>query len=230
MSSCELARQDWIAQKHWLTCSRSNVESASRVQELQAIGERAQHAANSRVLSKSTARFLQGDMARLSEIHASYRKPAEPRVSLPLDVSPSNRGSTTGEGFDTSQTGKFVLWQPVRRAVEETSRNVPVALACFGQSAHSGATNSRIDLRRDGKLVCSGAHTGSNGRQTPGINGSAVVSQVTRSGGTVSKCSVSNRKTLLDGEEDPSLKVVASFQSTHTVENWLQSIKLSTLH
>ena len=192
MSSCELARQDRIAQKYWLTCSRSNDESASRMRELQAMGERARYAA--RGPSKYLAQRLQEDMVRLSEIHASYQKPAEPCVSLPLDVSPSNRGSTTGEGYDLSQPGKVVLWQPVRRAIEETSRPVSVAF--------------------------SGAHAGANGRQTPDLNGSAVVSQVMRSGGTVSKCSASNPKTLLDGEEekDPVLRVFTSFQSTHTTE------------
>jgi hypothetical protein len=116
-----------------------------------------------------------------------------------------------------------VLWQPARRAIEETSRPVPTALAQFGQSIPSGATNSRIDPRRDGKLAFSGAHTGSNGRQTPDLTGSAVVSQVMRSGGTVSKCSASNPKPLLDGEggEDPVLRVFTSFQSTHTIKRLL---------
>lgn len=220
MSACELARQDRIAQKYWLTRSRNNDESAPHEGELHHMGGRARYAATCLFLSKSRTQELQEDAARLSEILASYRKPAEPRVSLPLGGSPSNRGSTTSEGSDISQTGKFVLWQPVRRAIEETPHNVPVALAPSGHSASSGAINSRIDLRRDGKLVFSGAHTGSNGRQTPDLKGSAVVSQVMRSGATVSKCSASNPDILLGGKggEDPVLRVFTDFQSTHTAE------------
>jgi hypothetical protein len=223
MSSGELARQDRIAQKYWLTCSRSNDESASRVQGLLVMGERARDAATSPALSKGRAQRLQKDMVRLSEIHASYRRSPEPCIDLPLDVSPPNEDPTTGEWSDVSQTGKTVLWQPARRAIEETSRPVPTALAQFRQSTPSGATNSRIDPRRDGKLAFSGAHTGSNGRQTPDLTGSAVVSQVMRSGGTVSKCSASNPKPLLDGEggEDPVLRVFTSFQSTHTTKRLL---------
>jgi hypothetical protein len=224
MSSCELARQGRIAQKYWLACFQRNDESASRLRELDSIHERALKAIAARyALSHSRLRSIQGDMARLSEIHASYRRPSEPCINLPLDVSPPNEDPTTDEGSDVSQTGKTVLWQPARRAIEETSRPVSAALAQFGQSTPSGATNSRIDPRRDGKLAFSGAHTGSNGRQTPDLIGSAVVSQVMRSGGTVSKCSASNPKTLLNGEggEDPVLRDFTSFQSTHTTERLL---------
>jgi hypothetical protein len=221
MSSCELARQDRIAQKYWLACFQRNDESASRLRELGSIHERALQAIAARyALSDSRLRSIQEDTARLSEIHASYRRPSEPCINLPLDVSPPNEDPTTDEGSDVSQTGKTVLWQPARRAIEETSRPVSAALAHFGQSTPSGATNSRIDPRRDGKLAFSGAHIGSNGRQTPDFTGSAVVSQVMRSGGPVSKCSASNPKTLLDGEggEDPVLRDFTSFQSTHTTE------------
>jgi hypothetical protein len=97
MSSGELARQDRIAQKYWLTCSRSNDESASRVQGLLVMGERARDAATSPALSKGRAQRLQKDMVRLSEIHASYRRSPEPCIDLPLDVSPPNEDPTTGE-------------------------------------------------------------------------------------------------------------------------------------
>ena len=219
MSSCELARQDRIAQKYWLACFQRNDESASRLRELDSIASRTVVAARYPSFDRGL-RSIQEDMTRPSEIHASYRRPPAPCTNLPLDISPPNEDPTIDEGSDVSQTGKTVLWQPFRRAIGETPRPVPTALAQFGQSDPSGATNSRIDPRRDGKLAFSGAHRGSNGRRTPDLNGSAVVSQAMRSGGTMSKCSASNPKTLLNGEggEDPILRVLTSFQSTHTTE------------
>lgn len=219
MSSCELARQDRIAQKYWLACFQRNDESASRLRELDSIASRTVVAARYPSFDRGL-RSIQEDMARPSEIQASYRRPPAPCINLPLDISPPNGNPTIDEGSDVSQTGKPMLWQPARRAIEETSRPVPTALAQFGQSAPSGATNSRIDPRRDGKLAFSGAHPESNGRRTPDLNGSAVVSQAMRSGGTVSKCSASNPKTLPngEGEEDPMLRVLTRFQSTHTAE------------